>query len=290
MSKIIATIGPRTETKESIKELNALGVKIFRLNLSHNSIEWHIKVINNIRDVSPSSSILADIPGRKIRTTFNISKEKFKKDQKIYLVAKNFTERVHKSNYIYEVNNNILFNMTKKGMTIYADDGRLSFEVENVHNKIIQLKAKCDGLLKECKGINIPESSFGKVELTQKDKYFLDFCCHHQIDFVGISFVDKADYMRQIQTYIGERPMQPTFGSKLLELCFEQQNDELPENIEKEVRRAVSEWLDYINIQNVETLTEEGDLNQIYVKIDYSTTLNPNTINQITIDASTGGY
>ena len=93
-----------------------------------------------------------------------------------------------------------------------------------------------------------------------------------------------------LQTYIVERPMQPTFGSKLLELCFEQQNDELPENIEKEVRRAVSEWLDYINIQNVETLTEEGDLNQIYVKIDYSTTLNPNTINQITIDASTGGY
>ena len=87
--------------------------------------------------------------------------------------------------------------------------------------------------------------------------------------------------------------MQPTFGSKLLELCFEQQNDDLPENIEKEVRRAVSEWLGYINIRNVETLTEEGDLNQIYVKIEYSTTLNPDTVNQITIDAtstSTGGY
>jgi len=96
-----------------------------------------------------------------------------------------------------------------------------------------------------------------------------------------------------LQTYVGERPMQPTFGSKLLELCFEQQNDDLPENIEKEVRRAVSEWLGYINIRNVETLTEEGDLNQIYVKIEYSTTLNPDSINQITIDAtstSTGGY
>ena len=96
-----------------------------------------------------------------------------------------------------------------------------------------------------------------------------------------------------LQTYVGERPMQPTFGSKLLELCFEQQNDDLPENIEKEVRRAVSEWLGYINIRNVETLTEEGDLNQIYVKIEYSTTLNPDTVNQITIDAtstSTGGY
>ena len=79
MSKVIATIGPRTETKESIKALTELGVKLFRLNLSHNCIEWHVKVINNIRQVSPSSSILADIPGRKIRTTFNVSKEKFKR-------------------------------------------------------------------------------------------------------------------------------------------------------------------------------------------------------------------
>ena len=52
MSKIIATIGPRTETKDSLKELSALGVKILRLNLSHNSIEWHINVINNIRRIS----------------------------------------------------------------------------------------------------------------------------------------------------------------------------------------------------------------------------------------------
>ena len=77
MTKIIATIGPRTESKESIRKLSELGVNIFRLNLSHNNIEWHIKVINKIRDVSPSSSILADIPGRKIRTTFNVCKEEF---------------------------------------------------------------------------------------------------------------------------------------------------------------------------------------------------------------------
>tara|TARA_Y100001968_G_scaffold291600_1_gene296165 strand:+ start:2730 stop:4148 length:1419 start_codon:yes stop_codon:yes gene_type:complete len=205
MSKIIATIGPRTQTKDSISELSELGVKIFRLNLSHNSIEWHQKVINKIREVSPLSSILADIPGRKIRTTFNVSKKKFNKDQEIYLVSDYFIEELKKSNYVYEVNNKILFNMAKKGMKIYADDGRLSFQVENVNNKFITLKTKCDGYLKECKGINIPESSFGKETLTKKDKYFLDFCCEHKIDFVGISFVDKADYMKNIQNYIGER-------------------------------------------------------------------------------------
>ena len=131
MSKVIATIGPGTESKERIRKLSELGVKIFRLNLSHNSIEWHIKVINNIREVSPSSSILADIPGRKIRTTFNVSKERFKKAQTIYLVSNDFTADCLKSKFIYEVNNNILFTMAKKGMKIYADDGRLSFYVEN---------------------------------------------------------------------------------------------------------------------------------------------------------------
>ena len=205
MSKIIATIGPRTESKETLKELTDLGVKIFRLNLSHNSIEWHIKVINNIRDVSPLTSILADIPGRKIRTTFNVSKEKFKKGQKIYLVSNDFTDGIDKLNYIYEVNNNILFKMAKKGMKIYADDGRLSFDVESVNEKYLTLISKCAGHLGECKGINIPESYFGSSELTDKDKYFLDFCCDNEIDFAGISFVDNANYLKKIQNYIGAR-------------------------------------------------------------------------------------
>ena len=203
MSKVIATIGPVTENR--IRELSDLGVQIFRLNLSHNSLEWHLNVINNIRRITPSSSILADIPGRKIRTTSKVSKEKFNKGKRIYLVSHDFTKDYLDSNFIYEINNNSLFKMVKKGTKIYADDGRLSFEVESVEDKYITLISNCEGTLKECKGINIPESSFGKEELTEKDKYFLDFCCNNKIDFVGISFVDKADYMIKIQNYISER-------------------------------------------------------------------------------------
>ena len=72
-------------------------------------------------------------------------------------------------------------------------------------------------------------------------------------------------------------------------ICFEPMNDELPGKIETEVRRAVSEWLDYIKIQEVETLTEEGDLNQVYVQIKYNTILNPDTMAEITLNA-TGAY
>ena len=87
-------------------------------------------------------------------------------------------------------------------------------------------------------------------------------------------------------TYPGERVHQPEFGSRLRELCFEQIDDTLPERIEEEVRKAVSVWLPYINIIEVATLTEEGDKNKIFVRMKYSTSLNPQTIEQIELDTS----
>ena len=86
-------------------------------------------------------------------------------------------------------------------------------------------------------------------------------------------------------THVGERVAQPEFGSKLRELVFEQINDELPVKIEEEVKRAVSTWLPYININEVNTLTNEGDQNRIFVEVKFTTTLNASTQQQITLDA-----
>ena len=86
-------------------------------------------------------------------------------------------------------------------------------------------------------------------------------------------------------THVGERVAQPEFGSKLRELVFEQINDELPVKIEEEVKRAVSTWLPYININEVNTLTNEGDQNRIFVEEKFTTTLNASTQQQITLDA-----
>ena len=87
-------------------------------------------------------------------------------------------------------------------------------------------------------------------------------------------------------TFPGERVGQPEFGSRLRVLCFEQIDDELPGKLEEEVKQAVSIWLPYINIQEVNTLTEEQDQNKIHVEIKFSTTLNPQTMESITLDAS----
>tara|TARA_B100000902_G_scaffold90064_1_gene93798 strand:- start:762 stop:1187 length:426 start_codon:yes stop_codon:yes gene_type:complete len=89
-----------------------------------------------------------------------------------------------------------------------------------------------------------------------------------------------------ILTYPGERAQQPEFGSRLRELLFEQQDDELPNKIDEEVRRSIGQWLPYINVITVDTLTDEGDNSKVFVEVKYTTTLNPETINQITLDTS----
>ena len=71
-------------------------------------------------------------------------------------------------------------------------------------------------------------------------------------------------------TTVGERINQPEFGIQLKALCFEQIDDELPIRIENEVKRAVSRWLGYLQIQSVETLTRDGDKSKIFVKINYT--------------------
>ena len=86
-------------------------------------------------------------------------------------------------------------------------------------------------------------------------------------------------------THVGERVAQPEFGSRLRALCFEQINDELPVRLEEEVKRATGIWLPYINIQEVNTLTNEGDQNKIFVEVKFSTTLTPQTTESITLDA-----
>tara|TARA_R100001377_G_scaffold4216_1_gene2432 strand:+ start:771 stop:1190 length:420 start_codon:yes stop_codon:yes gene_type:complete len=87
-------------------------------------------------------------------------------------------------------------------------------------------------------------------------------------------------------TQVGERVGQPLFGSRLRELVFEQIDSDLPGKIEDEVKRSVETWLPYINIKEVNTLTDDGDNSKIFVEIKFSTTINPQTTKSITLDAS----
>ena len=68
-------------------------------------------------------------------------------------------------------------------------------------------------------------------------------------------------------------------------MCFEQLDESLPQRVEDEVRRAVNFWLPYVNIVEVETLTQEDNKSKIFVRVKFSTTLNSDTLQQIELDA-----
>jgi phage baseplate assembly protein W len=121
--------------------------------------------------------------------------------------------------------------------------------------------------------------------------------------YIGLSFPLKADNNNDfaltknsleqaahnlknlLLTYPGERIAQPEFGSKLRALCFEPDDNNLPGKLEQEVVRAVKQWLPYINILSVDTLTDAADLNKVFVTISYNTILNADTLRSITLDA-----
>ena len=96
----------------------------------------------------------------------------------------------------------------------------------------------------------------------------------------------KFNLRNLLLTDLGERVGQPTFGTRLKELVFENIDEELPSRIEEEVRRAVTNWLPYINIISIETLTDDADNSMIVVRVKYSTSLNPQTVTQVDVDVS----
>ena len=122
--------------------------------------------------------------------------------------------------------------------------------------------------------------------------------------FVGLSFPLRADNNNNfaltrnsteqashnlknlLLTHPGERVGNVDFGCRLKELCFEQRDDQLPERLEEEIIDATNTWLPYINIIDIATLTDKSSPNSIFVTVKFSTTLNPETFRQITLDTS----
>ncbi len=126
--------------------------------------------------------------------------------------------------------------------------------------------------------IDLDERRTIGLELPLKSNNTSDFA-------MTINSLQQAEHNLKnlLLTHVGERVGQPTFGSRLRALCFEQLDESLPERLEEEIRQSVSIWLPYINIIDVATLTEEGDKNKIVVRIKYSTTLNTQVTQQLNI-------
>ena len=195
-TKIVATVGPASESKESLIQLAKAGVNVFRLNFSHGTHEDHLQRLKTIREISMeldlNLSILQDLQGPKIRTQ---------------LVENNGVVLEAGKQLIFAMDENLLGTSEKVGTTytsmyldvnvgerILMDDGNLEVKVISIDpiKKEVITEVIYGGILKSKKGINLPGTKVSLPCLTPKDEADLYFGLDHGVDWIALSFVRKA--------------------------------------------------------------------------------------------------
>lgn len=200
-TKIICTIGPASLNEDTLRTLKDRGLGVVRLNGSHSTLEWHASAIELVRKTIPSVPILLDIPGRKIRTKILPVEPEFEVGDIIILTS----DEKYSGTDKVPVNYVNLHNDLTVGDSVMADDGRLKFTVVRLSGFDIHCRAETEGKLGSRKGINVPYVKLKTPQVTLNDKQMIDFAVNHQIDFIGLSFVESAEHILNFRSLISNR-------------------------------------------------------------------------------------
>ena len=193
-TKIVATLGPSSSDKETLRQMFIEGVNVCRLNFSHGSHEDHAKMIAIIRELNDETglnvAILGDLQGPKIRTN---EIENNGVDLETGSTVTVVTEKIVGTKDKFSINYSGLPQDVKPGERILLDDGKIIIEVTKTDGvKEIEAKVIYGGILSSKKGVNFPNTKISMPSLTEKDRQDLDFALEHDIDWIGLSFVRTA--------------------------------------------------------------------------------------------------
>lgn len=203
-TKIVATIGPSSQTVEVLTALIDSGMNVARMNMSHGNYEFHQATVSNIRKASSITgkpvAILMDLQGPKIRVDKLDNPMVLKSGESYFIgvLANKIGE-----NYIPTVYKNLVKDCNV-GDRVLFDDGLLEAEVTEKHEDTILVKVFTGGVLKSNKGINLPDSNVSAPSLTKKDRADLDWGLTQDIDFIALSFVRTAGDIIKVKDIIKE--------------------------------------------------------------------------------------
>lgn len=185
-TKIMATIGPSSESEEMIQRLIKSGVDIFRVNLSHGNHEWHETVFHRIRKLASHIPILFDISGPKIRLGELKQPFLLHKGAEFSLTSK----KIIGDDTIASVDYPWLPREVKLGDKIFINDGLVALEVLESDDITVRCKILAGGPISSRKGINLPSSSLTLRVPTKKDTRDIILAARLGIDFLAVSFVN----------------------------------------------------------------------------------------------------
>ena len=202
-TKIVCTIGPSSETPEVIRGLILSGMRGARLNFSHGTHNEHEKKIQFIRkianDLGKPVAILQDLGGPKIRVGHIPDPGVLLETGQDIILT---TQSVEGSKQRISVSYPLLNEDVKTGDRILLADGFLEFRVYSVAGSEIYCEILTGGVLTSHKGINLPTGNLRISSITDKDREDLIFGLHHDVDYIGVSFVRSVEDILNIKDLI----------------------------------------------------------------------------------------
>lgn len=205
-ARILATLGPASSTKESIKALVEAGADVFRLNFSHGSHADHAERYHQIREVEQEIGrpigILMDLQGPKLRVgritggkTTLVEGSRFRLDLN---PAEGDATRVN-------LPHPEIFVALQAGIDLLLDDGKLRLRVDSFSKEHAETTVMVGGTLSDRKGVNVPGVLLPISPLTTKDRADLDFGLSLGVDWVALSFVQRPEDITEARALIGDR-------------------------------------------------------------------------------------
>jgi pyruvate kinase len=192
-AKILATLGPASNTKETVTRLLKAGMNAIRINRSHGTLEEHAALIKLAREAADELreplAILVDLCGPKIRTgKLEKSSAQLIKGNRFVMTSRAVIGDETQVSTNYED----LHKAVRPGETILLDDGALSLQVEEVTETDVICRVIEGGWLFDNKGINLPHTHLPIPSLTKKDRVDLEWAMRQNVDYIGLSFVRTA--------------------------------------------------------------------------------------------------
>ena len=204
-TKIVATLGPATDSKDILLSLAKEGVNVFRINFSHADYDVVRTQVERIRAINQEHdfnvAILADLQGPKLRVGVMEENVELVEGDTFIFTTEECTGTKEKAFMTYQR----FPKDVKTGEQILVDDGKLLFEVIATDNeKNVNTKVIVGGPLKSKKGVNLPNTAISLPALTEKDRKDAIFALSQQVDWIALSFVRTREDLKSLRDLIDE--------------------------------------------------------------------------------------
>ena len=215
-TKIVATLGPASDSKEAIRALAEAGADVFRLNFSHGTHEEHRRRAAWVREVEKelgkTLAILQDLQGPKIRIgRFKEGRVELKVGQPFILTRAPVEGDETRVSITYKG----LPEDVAPGQVLLLDDGRLRLRVERIQGDEIHTVVELGGILSDSKGINVPGSDLSIPALSEKDIQDLALGAELGVDWVAVSFVRTRDDLLLARHYLARHGSRARLMAKI---------------------------------------------------------------------------